>query len=179
MKIKKQQASGKKPTMSMMRSFVLLTVIVAVLIASQVSAIQVECRQCHLLRQNEEYFEQAKQVIHKRQECAPSAVVAPVSTTNVPPEVADDIPAPEVPLVQYAASTGEWVIVVQQTLLLLFRMARANRITFWFPFVQQHSFLSSIQAIHLALLHRWVYKRLSLLTVLRISSIAASTLNRT
>ena len=71
------------------------------------SAIQVECRQCQLLRQNEEYFEQAKQAVHKRR--APTSVVAPVSSVSTE-QVMDrghDIPAPEAPLVEHAASAGE------------------------------------------------------------------------
>lgn len=86
-----------------MRSFALIVVLLA---ASQVSGIQVECRQCYLLRQNEEYFEQAKK--EKRKECCAPSVVAPVSMRDVALEdMLDDIPIPEAPLVENAASTGE------------------------------------------------------------------------
>jgi hypothetical protein len=83
---------------------------IAVLFAfSQVSAIQVECRQCQLVRQNEEYFERAKQAVQKRH--APTSVVVPVSSTSIATEQVmdrdNDIPAPEAPLVEMAASTGE------------------------------------------------------------------------
>jgi hypothetical protein len=82
---------------------------IAVLFAfSQVSAIQVECRQCQLVRQNEEYFERAKQAVQKRR--APTSVVVPVSSTSIATEQVmdrdNDIPAPEAPLVEMAASTA-------------------------------------------------------------------------
>ena len=48
-----------------MRSFELITVLVAALVP-QTLAIQVECRQCHIVRKNEEYFERAKKVINER-----------------------------------------------------------------------------------------------------------------
>jgi len=87
-----------------MRSCVTLTVLVAALVA-QISAIQVECRQCHILRQNEEYFEQAKRATSKRHKCA-SPMVSEVS------DVSSDVPLeenlqPEAPLVETAATKGK------------------------------------------------------------------------
>ena len=51
-----------------MRAWVMLTVFVAALVV-QGAAIQVECRQCYIQRQNEEYFEQAKKILNKRHDC--------------------------------------------------------------------------------------------------------------
>lgn len=99
----------------------LLIILVATCVA-QVSAIQVECRQCHILRQNEEYFEQAKQVVNRRHECAPMNAVSPASLdTGVVPSDTDyeeDI-APEAPLVENAASTGTFAVRTSSVLHLL------------------------------------------------------------
>lgn len=104
----RRHIASQKETLMKTSLMMRLLLSLLLVVAPTTLAIQVECRQCHILKQNEEYFEHAKQVVNKRHECKPMMPHAAATTEQVV-DYDDYDDSSEPPLVESAASTGTYV----------------------------------------------------------------------